>query len=295
MIHQEQRYFFVGSEWLYYKLYLGSQVSDTFITSALTPIAQQLLKEGKIEKWFFINYNDPDRHLRIRFQIVNVNENLTDVIQILHKIIQPYIDNRTINKVQIDTYKRELERYGNETIKESESIFFKNSQLISYILSKVNTEQERWLWGIKSIDAFLDAWQLTLVQKAEFFKKLKDDFGEEMGADTTTNRQLSKKYRSHRTSIDEIMDAPPNTQFDMALEQYISENKRIVTKIAARREKVNSKLNIVELLESYIHMHCNRLFKSNHRLNEWVVYYFLHQYYTSQVARQKVKTQQLVA
>jgi thiopeptide-type bacteriocin biosynthesis protein len=291
----QQRYFFVGSEWLYYKLYLGSQVSDTFITDTLTPIAQELLKDNKIDKWFFINYNDPDRHLRIRFQIVDVQENLTEIIQILHRAIQPYIDNRTINKVQIDTYKRELERYGNETIQESESIFFKNSQLISYIISNVNTEDERWLWGLKSIDAFLDAWQLTLVQKSEFFKRLKDTFGEEMGTDTKTNRQLSKKYRDHRASIDEIMGASSYVQFDRALEQYISENKKIIIDIAVNREKANSKLNLVELLESYIHMHCNRLFKSNHRLNEWVVYYFLHQYYSSQFARQKMKTKQLVA
>lgn len=40
-------------------------------------------------------------------------------------------------------------------------------------------------------------------------------------------------------------------------------------------------------LEGYIHMHCNRLFSSRQRMNEWVIYDFLYQYYRSQVARRK--------
>ena len=39
------------------------------------------------------------------------------------------------------------------------------------------------------------------------------------------------------------------------------------------------------LMYSYLHMHCNRLFSSENRMNEWVLYDLLYQYYYSKQAR----------
>ncbi|WP_282086585.1 thiopeptide-type bacteriocin biosynthesis protein [Aquimarina algiphila] len=283
-MYKEQRYFFIGSEWLYYKLYMGSRISDMFLTQILTPITNQLIQHKIIDKWFFINYKDPDRHVRIRLRIIDI-KNLNHVINILHKAIEPFINNKTINKVLIDTYKRELERYGFETIKESETIFFSNSKLITYIISHSKDDNERWLWGLKSIDTFLNAWDLNIKLKKDLFENLKNVFGQEMGVTTNINRQLSKKYRSNRDKVNEIMNKKYNIHFDAILQKYLAENQKIVIKILEKRKETKSRLLLSEVLESYIHMHCNRLFKSNHRLNEWVLYYFLHQYYRSKEAQ----------
>lgn len=286
MTPKVQRYFFIGSEWLYYKLYMGSRISDIFLTKTLTPIANQLLEENVIDKWFFINYKDTERHVRIRFRVLDP-QNLNYVIQSLHKAILPYINDKTIKKVVTDTYKRELERYGNETIDESESIFFINSRLIVYLISRVTNDNQRWLWGIKTIDTFLDAWNMSVIQKREFFEGLKKDFDQEMGANTDINRQLSKKFRNNRSDINQIMDQNTNEEFNMVLQNYLEENKRVVSQIARKNKGMKTKLDLPDLLSSYIHMHCNRLFKSNQRLNEWVLYNYLYQYYRSKAAQMK--------
>jgi len=286
MTPKVQRYFFIGSEWLYYKLYMGSRISDIFLTKTLTPIANQLLEENIIDKWFFINYKDTERHVRIRFRVLDP-QNLNYVIQSLHKAILPYINDKTIKKVVTDTYKRELERYGNETIDESESIFFINSRLIVYLISRVTNDNQRWLWGIKTIDTFLDAWNMSVIQKRGFFEGLKKDFDQEMGANTDINRQLSKKFRNNRSDINQIMDQNTNEEFDMVLQNYLEENKRVVSQIARKNKGMKTKLDLPDLLSSYIHMHCNRLFKSNQRLNEWVLYNYLYQYYRSKAAQMK--------
>ncbi|KZS39849.1 hypothetical protein AWE51_09390 [Aquimarina aggregata] len=286
MTPKVQRYFFIGSEWLYYKLYMGSRISDIFLTKTLTPIANQLLEENVIDKWFFINYKDTERHVRIRFRVLDP-QNLNYVIQSLHKAILPYINDKTIKKVVADTYKRELERYGNETIDESESIFFINSRLIVYLISRVTNDNQRWLWGIKTIDTFLDAWNMSVIQKRDFFEGLKKDFDQEMGANTDINRQLSKKFRNNRSDINQIMDQNTNEEFDMVLQNYLEENKRVVSQIARKNKGMKTKLDLPDLLSSYIHMHCNRLFKSNQRLNEWVLYNYLYQYYRSKAAQMK--------
>lgn len=286
--------FFIGSKWLYYKLYMGSQVSDTFITKTLVPVTDYLLKNKIISKWFFINYNDPDRHVRVRFEINEVEKNISYVLKILHQALKPYLESRAISKIQIDTYKRELQRYGNETIEESETIFFDNSLLITYILANIKNENERWLWGLKAMDVFLEAWNLTIEQKMRFFETLKNAYGEEMGTNTALNRQLSKKYRNNRQMINEIMEQPLQEQFHQVLEDYKQETKKTISEIAKKRKLAKSNTNIVDILESYIHMHCNRLFKSNHRVNEWVLYYFSFQYYRSRIAQLKNKPKELV-
>ncbi len=284
---QVKRNFFLGSEWLYYKLYMGSRISDIFLTSTLTPIVNELLKQKIISKWFFINYKDPDRHVRIRFKIEDLTK-LNYVIETMHKAVAPYLQEKTINKVVVDTYKRELERYGNETIEESESIFFENSRLIAYLISQISNDNERWLWGMKSIDVFLDAWNLTLEQKRDLFAQLKKSFDHEMGASVDINRQLSMKFRNSRSEINTVMSESPTVQFDMALQKYVTRNRQIVSQIVQNRKKESEpEVSIQDLLNSYIHMHCNRLFKSKQRLNEWVLYNYLYQYYRSKVAQLK--------
>ncbi|SHJ33098.1 thiopeptide-type bacteriocin biosynthesis protein [Aquimarina spongiae] len=289
MDSKTQRYFFIGSEWLYYKLYMGSRISDIFLTSTLTPIANELLKQEIIDKWFFINYKDPERHVRIRFRVIDP-KNLNYVIQILHKAINSYVNEKTINKVVIDTYKRELERYGNETIEESESIFFINSRLIVYLISRVTNDNQRWLWGMKTIDTFLDAWNMSVEQKRDFFEGLKKGFDREMGATTDINRQLSMKFRNNRGDINTILEQNSDQEFDMVLQNYFKQTREIVSQILTKRKAIEPKLNMADLLGSYIHMHCNRLFKSNQRLNEWVLYNYLFQYYRSKAAQMKSET-----
>ncbi|WP_378187573.1 thiopeptide-type bacteriocin biosynthesis protein [Aquimarina sp. W85] len=288
-----QRYFFIGSEWLYYKVYMGSRISDIFLTSTLTPVANQLVQSNIIEKWFFINYKDPERHARFRFKI-NDPKNLTYVIELLHSIIEPYIKAKTINKIVVDTYKRELERYGPETIEESESIFFQNSKLISYVIARVQNDNERWLWGMKTIDTFLDAWNLDVIQKKNISENLKKSFDEEMGATTEINRQLSLKFRNNRSNINAIMGQPVDEEFDTVLQHYKKDTQKVVAKIIANRKESDTNLTVIDLLNSYIHMHCNRLFKSNHRLNEWVLYNYLYQYYRSKAAQMENKKEKIL-
>ncbi|MFL1896009.1 thiopeptide-type bacteriocin biosynthesis protein [Aquimarina sp. 2-A2] len=288
MMSKTQRYFFIGSEWLYYKVYMGSRISDLFLTSTLTRVANQLLQSQVIDKWFFINYKDPERHVRIRFKI-NDPKNLTYVIELLHSAIEPYIKNKTINKIVVDTYKRELERYGHETIEESESIFCANSKLMVYLISRVHNDNQRWLWGMKTIDTFFDGWNMDVIQKRNFCEHLKKDFDEEMGATTDINRQLSMKFRNNRNDINKVMEQDVDTEFTNVLQQYKSDNQKIISRIIANRKEADTSLSITNLLKSYIHMHCNRLFKSNHRLNEWVLYNYLYQYYRSKAAQMKSK------
>lgn len=282
-----KRYFSIGSEWLYYKLYMGSKTSEDFLISKLKPLADQLLKDNIIDKWFFINYNDPNRHIRVRFHLINIERDFYNVVQSFNNILNPLTKQRLLSEVVVGTYKRELERYGEHTINEFESLFFHNSELVVNILSLCEDQPtRRWLLGIKAIDFILDDWGADLIYKRDLFESLKSSFGDEMGVNSSINRQLSSKFRTNRSLINTILEEDENELIHFLI-IHREKTVPVIERIKNKKKAQILKGNIGDLLKSYIHMHYNRLFSSRQRMNEWVVYYFLHQYYRSKVAQNK--------
>ena len=106
-----QRDFILGDQWFYFKLYTGVKTADTLLLEVIQPLRQYLLENKLIDKWFFIRYSDPDFHLRIRFSLQN-RQALGIVISKLNELVKPYLENKLISSMQVDTYSRELERYA---------------------------------------------------------------------------------------------------------------------------------------------------------------------------------------
>jgi hypothetical protein len=62
-----KRVFLPGSEILYIKLYASNRTLENMLGDVIYPFTEDLLEKHIIAKWFFIRYNDPESHLRIRF------------------------------------------------------------------------------------------------------------------------------------------------------------------------------------------------------------------------------------
>ncbi len=124
-----QRRFALGSEWLYYKIYLGPKMGDQVLMHHLGPLAQHLINKGWIDSWFFIRYQDPRFHIRVRFHLTDLRF-LAPIISYLSQQLTPLLEEQLIWTLQTDTYQREIERYGSNTIALAEKIFFLDSQCI---------------------------------------------------------------------------------------------------------------------------------------------------------------------
>ncbi len=289
-----KRYFTLGSKWIYYKLYMGSKTSEQFLISKIKPLADQLLNDNVIDKWFFINYNDPDRHIRIRFHMIDVERDLYPIIQYINRTMEPLIKERLLSEIVVGTYKRELERYGKNTIDHFESLFFYNSELIVNILKNCEDQPEkRWLWGMKAIDFILNDWGANLISKRNLFESLKNSFGNEMGVNSSINKQLSAKFRTYRPKIVSLIENGEEELMPLLLDHQ-TKFKSVIEKIRKKNkdDKSLTEDTMYSALNGYIHMHYNRLFSSRQRMNEWVVYYLLHQYYRSKVAQENNKNLQ---
>jgi len=152
-----QRTFIPGDSWVYYKIYTGAKTSDIVLTEIIKPIAEQLIDQNVIDQWFFIRYADPKHHLRVRFHCKDKN-NIGKVINALYGELSAFAKADLVWKIQLDTYHRELERYGAQHIELAEQLFYYESQMIVSLLDVIGGEEGeeiRWLFGVRALDKLL--------------------------------------------------------------------------------------------------------------------------------------------
>jgi len=291
-----QRKFIIGDEWLFFKIYCGPKTADEILTNIINPVQKELKRDQIIDKWFFIRYADPKTHLRVRFHY-DKSENVAQIINALNLQIKPLIEQDIINKLQIDTYNRELERYGDNTIELVEDLFSIDSEMIVEFLDMIEGDEGeiiRWLFGLRAVDNLLNDFEYKKEKKLAIIEGLKDGFGIEFGMNKMLKLQLDKKFRKERNLVDEIFnDKYKNEDISNILDLLRIKSERI-TPIANtilemdRNGSLKRPLN--DFMASYIHMLLNRLFRTKQRLHEMVIYDFLYRYYKSDIAKQKYQS-----
>jgi thiopeptide-type bacteriocin biosynthesis protein len=288
------RTFSLGSEWLYYKIYCGVKTADTILTEVINPLTEQLIKEKLIDSWFFIRYADPELHLRVRFHFTDL-KHIGTVIGLFQNSIKEYEQNGLIWKTQTDTYQREIERYGENTMLLGEQIFHYDSKCIVDMLEMIDGdegEEIRWLFAIRSVHELLSNFNYSFEQKRDLLEDLKTGFAIEFNMNKDLKMQIDKKFRTYRKSIADILDTKNDETselqpfFELLNKKSIS-IKPIVNQILELNQNNKLPLSLNDLLASYIHMLLNRLFKNKQRLHEMVIYDFLWRTYRSELAKHK--------
>lgn len=287
-----QRSFIIGDQWLYYKIYTGFKTSDVILTEIIKPITTELLKNNLIDKWFYIRYSDPKNHIRIRFHCPE-NKNIFEVINKLNPYLKEYLMSDLIWNIQIDTYQREIERYGENTIELSEELFFHDSNMIVEFIDLIEGEEGeeiRWLFCLKAINNFLDDFRYSNREKLNLLENLKIGYANEFDLTKAQRIQVNSKYRNNRKIIEDFMlyTIKENEKY-IEIEDLLSTKSYFTANIIKKIIDINKNetLNLNSFVSSHIHMLTNRLFKSKGRLNEMVVYDFLYRYIDSIEARNK--------
>ncbi|PWN60438.1 thiopeptide-type bacteriocin biosynthesis protein [Chryseobacterium viscerum] len=270
------RKFHPGSEWLYFKLYTGVKTSDIILQEVLEPFVEQLQHQNLIRKWFFIRYNDPKSHLRVRLHINNQND-YGSILERINSLFKEYLESGEVSAVIIETYSRELERYGDNTIEYAEEFFFKSSELILNFLEY--NDEEKMMVSLFYIDHLLTALPLSAEEKTECIKNFEKAFKKEFNADKNLNNQLKKKYNEFYPGYVEFMISEEYESIRDLIQNNILEIKPKLEKILELKNDNSLKIPIEDLFQSIFHMHINRLFVSNQRLFEMVIYDHLYRFY----------------
>ncbi len=275
--------FIPGDEWLYFKVYTGTSTANKILITAIKDALIELKNKELIDKWFFIRYNDPNFHIRVRFHYKNP-QNKATILDIFNKKIQYYQDSGLIWKIELSTYERELERYGAKYIQESETIFYHDSDMVIKLietLRKNNEESFLWLYGIKSIDDFLNTFKYSLEEKHEIMLHLYTGFSMEFNADKKLKKQIDLKYRKNLTLLEDILLT--KDPYSICIDNRRSYIRPAVNTL--KKEMNKHQLNSV--IESHIHMCINRMIPSNPRMHELVLYGIMEKLYKRQIGLEK--------
>jgi thiopeptide-type bacteriocin biosynthesis protein len=195
-----------GSEWTYIKIYAGNKTIEKILIEDITLVINKIKRYTLIEKWFFIRYNDPDFHLRLRF-LSKDRQNTGQIIGIINDRFSKLVTCDLVWKIQIDTYNRELERYGDELIEEAESIFFTDSECILSILKKLNNnENYRWMIALKLIDILLSNFLFDMERKQKLSERLSKSFKTEFGFNEFNAKQFNGKFRENKKIIEGVLN-----------------------------------------------------------------------------------------
>jgi thiopeptide-type bacteriocin biosynthesis protein len=133
-----------GSEWLYVRAYVAAEHTLHFLRTAVEPLLATLAEKRVTDRWFFIRYADPEHHVRLRFRARD------GMSQALWKEVGAWIvasvESGDFDRITIDTYDREVERYGGAgCIDIAEALFCADSEhVIGLRGSSVQREEKRF-------------------------------------------------------------------------------------------------------------------------------------------------------
>lgn len=273
--------FNLGSEWLYLKIKSGVKTAELILVNVIIPFMVICNENDWVKKWFFIKYNDPENHLRIRFLLKSYDK-LHMVLGRLNSLLEEHQFSE-ICKLEVAEYERELTRYDPNLIEETEDLFCLGSKLVLDVLSlELTTEIDRWKWAVVWCDVLFDKFLFSLIDKMEIMVRLGQSFLLEHGFNTNQRKQLDKKFRSLEPSMYQIITSNSFEREKIERHYAISETFEIVNE-AFKSKKVA--VNKWDYVGSIIHMELNRLFRSNQRKNEMVIYYCMGKMYKSLIAR----------
>lgn len=288
-----ERNFIPGSPWLFLKIYTGHKSGDELLVEYTKPMCERLVADGAIDKYFYIRYSDTAGfHLRVRLHIPRPAD-YGRVFEAINRTYAPCVDNGLAINLQCDTYRRELERYGEESMEDAEELFCIDSRAILSVIALCRElgidDDLRWKTALLLTDDMLDAFGCTPEDKAAILEKSATNFKAEFGfVRGTFTQQLNDRFRAQRSTIEEIMT---NRSLPADMLPVLDERKKSMEPVAVRlydkmpRDADGHVAN--DRIMSYVHMTFNRLFRSRNRLYEMLIYEFLRRHYASTLARSK--------
>ncbi len=290
-----RRSFPPGSEWLYAKLYTGTATADVLLRDYLAPVVREMMSERAADGWFFIRYADPEWHLRLRFH-GDPAALQGRVLPRLHEAVDPLLSDGRLWRMQLDTYEREMERYGGpEGMLVSERLFQVDSEAVLAILEMLEGDEGadfRWRLTLRGVDTLVGDLRLDPEVKMRVLRGIRESFSQEFGGGKSLRVQLDQRFRQEWRSLMPLLDPAGDEASEMApaLAVLCQRSERLAPIVDELRELEKAgrlSPSLADLAPSYVHMHVNRMIRSAARAHEMVLYDFLYLLHESRAARER--------
>lgn len=280
------------SRWLYLKLYTGTATADLVLRDVIAPLVSRAMESGAAERWFFLRYGDPQNHLRVRFG--GEPARLREIIDWLPELLDPLLAEGRISRWQLDTYEREVERYGGPQAMEiAERIFHADSEAVLAALDELAGDsgaEWRWRLALAGIDRLFADFGFDLPGRRDVLSRLRRSFGAEFDAGPQLTQQLAQRLRETGNELYDLVTAGVGPDHPLAagmaaLDRRSANLAPLVAELRALESRGELTARLDDLVTSYIHMFVNRLIRADARRHELVLYDLLHRLTVSRLAR----------
>lgn len=251
-----------GSDWLFVKFYCDRDQQDRLLTGPLRQLCEMIETSGLARRWFFLRYADPDPHLRMRWKgdpEILVRHLLPEITRFTAGLTE----DGTVSRLVIDTYERELARYGGaEGTDISEEIFWADSRAVMRLLAhETDVSDSGDLTELIAVttDDLLAGLNVDVDDRLRWYGRQTETFEDEAGG-----RRAGKDYRTRQKRLRALLgppDGPALLGEDVAeiLKQRRETLTRAAGKLAALEADGRLTTSHDALWGSYVHLHCNRL------------------------------------
>ena len=243
-----------GSEWLYAKVYAPGTIADQLVAGPLGEFARDALVSAIADDWFFVRYRDQRPHLRVRFR--GEPRGLTgELTPRLYALASDLIDRGACQAFALDTYERELERYGGEAgMDVAEAVFGVDSgiivELIRLDLSRAISVPREQLC-VLTLDCLLEGLGLDSEARVRW-----------CATHVPSRHDVTAEWREHKDELRSLLGSRGKTSTSLAplLESFTRDLRPHGERLAALRDEGAIEWPAADdVLASFAHMHCNRL------------------------------------
>ncbi|WP_282140968.1 lantibiotic dehydratase [Cytobacillus oceanisediminis] len=268
----EKRTIYPGEECLYVKLYGALNAQEEFISDHLLGFMNELEKQELIEKWFYIRYFDPEPHIRLR--MFGKPQVLTEsVYPVINSFIRDSIHKGYLKHYVIEPYEREIERYGGGIlIDKVEEVFWRDSVVTGKMLSFLNHAEDSLLTKKEILS------MINIVDLLDSFGLTDEDIFHNISHSIKT-KDYMEKYRIIKQEAVKLLNRKDDwsylrkTQMGNELLAFFSYRKSVLNELAGLvRDLISDDVMNTQqsgmLIDSLIHMTCNRFLGAGHMEDE---------------------------
>lgn len=250
----------IGDKWLYLDIYCGCSSANLILLKIMNAIGQQA--KSLMNGWFFIRYKDPKTHLRLRLRTRQKND-VISILPLVNSIIMPEIQQGMIEDITIRPYRRELGRYGKTMMDQVEDFFCTDSTVVLSLLNKNSTMEQLYS---SAIQFMMVAYQCFIPDPTDsllFTRNMADLFSKEFELGTNSYKKINERYKAHFSA---------QTGKNLLSKQNLGRLRRRLKLLSSSCPDAADKRR---LLSDLIHLHINRLFSSEQRIHEAILYQYM--------------------
>ncbi|WP_125152330.1 lantibiotic dehydratase [Clostridium rectalis] len=243
-------------QWLYLKLYGVTSNIDDLIGFYISEYCREKVNTGEVYRYFFMRYADPVPHIRLRLN--SSRTKLLDLYPELQVWLKDLISKGLISKYNIDAYDREIERYGGlELMDVAETVFYFDSMVVEDILREVRLKNlgfSRELIGMVSIIHYMDSFKIKYEEQVSFLRT------------QVKSSDYRDDFNKNRDEYIKLCNSSDNWRNLRELEEgvlllnILDKRMEIVREYGDIINNNLQKLYKLSILDSIIHLHCNRLY-----------------------------------